>query len=422
MATAQLNNNSLIFTSDGSTSLFTATPTANKVTFSGSSAGTKCALSNIAEPSASTDASTKNYVDSQISTVSASITSQLNGLAWKAPCRAASTAAVTLATDFEAGDSLDGVTLVAGDRILIKDQASKSENGIYVVQSSGAPARSADADAAGELDSATVSVAEGSVNANRAYTQTAESVTPGSSSMTWVQFNATTFVAGDGMALSSNTFSVNTDNSTLEINSDTLRIKAGGVGSSALASSSVQTAAVADDAITQAKIAANAVDATALADSSVTTSKIGTLTSLAVSGNCSATAFIASSDRNLKENIRKINPSWALASICQVDACSYNFKGCDEPRSGVIAQQVAAIPGLEHLAKYNDKVQHMQVNYTDMTAHLIGAIQALSKRCAWLEAKVDKKPEADLSHIPDSMLDMMRDSEMKMHVEGYAPA
>jgi hypothetical protein len=59
----------------------------------------------------------------------------------KRPVRAASTANGTLATDFEAGDTLDGVTLAQGDRILLKDQTTGSENGIYEVEASGAPTR-----------------------------------------------------------------------------------------------------------------------------------------------------------------------------------------------------------------------------------------------------------------------------------------
>lgn len=65
-------------------------------------------------------------------------------LDWRESVKAATTVSGTLSNDFEAGDSIDGVTLVADDRILIKDQASGSENGIYIVQASGAPIRSAD--------------------------------------------------------------------------------------------------------------------------------------------------------------------------------------------------------------------------------------------------------------------------------------
>jgi hypothetical protein len=69
----------------------------------------------------------------------------------KSPVRAASTANGTLSTAFENGDSFDGLTLATGDRILLKDQSTASQNGIYIVAASGAPARATDADEAAEL-------------------------------------------------------------------------------------------------------------------------------------------------------------------------------------------------------------------------------------------------------------------------------
>lgn len=93
-------------------------------------------------------------------------------LAWKAPVRAATTAAGTLASSFEAGDVIDGVTLAAGDRILVKDQASGAENGIYVVAASGAPARASDANAGDEMLGATCFVSEGTANGNRQFSCT----------------------------------------------------------------------------------------------------------------------------------------------------------------------------------------------------------------------------------------------------------
>jgi hypothetical protein len=84
---------------------------------------------------------------------------------WKSPaCRVATTVAGTLATSYEAGDIVDGVTLVAGDRILIKNLSSQAFNGIYVVQASGTPTRATDADTIEKLENAVVSVSEGSVN------------------------------------------------------------------------------------------------------------------------------------------------------------------------------------------------------------------------------------------------------------------
>lgn len=80
--------------------------------------------------------------------------------------RAASTANVTLTTDVENGDTLDGVTLATGDRILLKNQTTASENGIYTVAASGAPSRTSDLDTGDGAAGATIPVNEGTANAD----------------------------------------------------------------------------------------------------------------------------------------------------------------------------------------------------------------------------------------------------------------
>ena len=101
--------------------------------------------------------------------------------------RAASTAALTLATGFENGDTIDGITLATGDRILIKDQASGADNGIYIVAASGAPARAADADATGKLVTGTqVYVSSGTINGKTTWTLTTTgTITLGSTAQVW---------------------------------------------------------------------------------------------------------------------------------------------------------------------------------------------------------------------------------------------
>lgn len=125
-------------------------------------------ITSLDTPSASTDAATKGYVDTQISTVTGLFTS-------KGTVRAATTAAGTLASDYEDGDTLDGVTLATGDRILIKNQSAQAENGIYVVAASGAPARATDMDAWAEVPGAWVTVQEGTTNADTTWLSTANS-------------------------------------------------------------------------------------------------------------------------------------------------------------------------------------------------------------------------------------------------------
>lgn len=115
----------------------------------------------------------------------------------KAPVRVATTTSGTLATSFENGDTVDGVTLATGDRILVKDQASASENGIRIVAASGAPARATDADSSAELPlGLTVAVKAGTTNGGKVYLMTANAdpVVVNTSTLTF------TAVSGSGIS------------------------------------------------------------------------------------------------------------------------------------------------------------------------------------------------------------------------------
>jgi len=125
-------------------------------------AASATSITGLGAPSGGSDAANKDYVDALA-----------NGLDWKASVRVATTAAGTLATDFENGDTIDGVVLATGDRILIKDQTAGSENGIYIVNATGAPTRSADADVSAEVTSGmSCLVSEGTANADKVFVLT----------------------------------------------------------------------------------------------------------------------------------------------------------------------------------------------------------------------------------------------------------
>ena len=140
----------------------------------------------------------KNYVDNMVA-----------GLTWKASVRCATTANGALATAFANGQVVDGVTLVTGDRILLKNQTTGSENGIYAVNASGVPTRTADADTGTELLSATVLVREGTANADTQWTCTNDAITLGTTLLVFAQISAAgTYVAGSGLTLTGNSFSI----------------------------------------------------------------------------------------------------------------------------------------------------------------------------------------------------------------------
>lgn len=154
---------------------------------------------NAADPSSATDLATKQYVDNFI-----------NGLAFKEEVRAATTTNGTLASAYANASSVDGVTLATGDRLLIKNQTTQTENGIYTVNASGAPTRAVDADSATDLNQATVRVRLGTTNVGTQWTQTTDAVTVGTSNIVFAASGGgTTYSAGSGLTLTSTTFSVN---------------------------------------------------------------------------------------------------------------------------------------------------------------------------------------------------------------------
>ena len=128
-----------------------ATQAANSVSISGGS------ITGLGTPSSSSDAATKVYVDNLVT-----------GLKTRIICRVATTANITTATDLQAGDTLDGVTLVEGDRILVKNQSTDTQNGVYLTAASGQnAARDPEFDTVAELAGQMVIVQEGSAGADK---------------------------------------------------------------------------------------------------------------------------------------------------------------------------------------------------------------------------------------------------------------
>jgi len=146
--------------------------------------------------------------------------------------RVASTGNVSLtsgSSDLEAGDTIDGVTLVAGDRVLLKNQTTASENGIYVaVASGGTPARSDDANASADVTSGMfVWVEEGTSNGDQGYVLTTNNViTLNTTDLTFTQFSgAGQITAGNGLTKSGNTINVVPDDVTLSVTADEIKLK-----------------------------------------------------------------------------------------------------------------------------------------------------------------------------------------------------
>lgn len=170
-------------------------------------------ITNLAEPSADSDAATKYYVDAARS-----------GLDVKNSVKAATTANITLSNT----QTIDGVALSVGDRVLVKDQTTASQNGIYVVASSSWT-RSTDADAPAELNPGTfVFVEQGTINDNTGFVVVSDSVvTIGTDAINWTLFSASgTLIAGNGLSKNGYTLEVNVAGSGgIELSSDALQLK-----------------------------------------------------------------------------------------------------------------------------------------------------------------------------------------------------
>jgi len=170
-------------------------------------------ITNVSEPVADSDAATKYYVDAARS-----------GLDVKQSVRAATTANITLSNT----QTIDGVALSVGDRVLVKDQNAASQNGIYVV-ASGSWTRATDFDAPSEVTSGVFTFVEsGDVNSDCGFVLTTDgAVTVGTTALVFTLFSASgTLIAGNGLSKNGYTLEVNVAPlGGIEISADNLQLK-----------------------------------------------------------------------------------------------------------------------------------------------------------------------------------------------------
>lgn len=123
------------------------------------------------------------------------LTAAVEGLAWKDSARVASTVAVTLSGP---GAMIDVITLTSGDRVLIKNQVSQPENGIYIFNGAATPmTRALDANTFDELESAVVTIDEGTVGAGTTWRQTQVNGVIGTNNVIWGAFGTSAPVASE---------------------------------------------------------------------------------------------------------------------------------------------------------------------------------------------------------------------------------
>lgn len=176
---------------------------------------------SLATPTTSTDAATKQYVDDRA-----------GGFDWHESVVAKSTANVNPAAF--AGSTIDGITLANGNRILLTDQTTTSENGIWVFNGAGsALTRPADADNAGDLSGgSSVYVEQGTANADSIWAITTDGpITPGTTNHVWTQTSGLGQIsAGNGLTKTGNTLNVVGTANRISVAADSVDIDAAYVG------------------------------------------------------------------------------------------------------------------------------------------------------------------------------------------------
>ena len=173
-------------------------------------------ITGIGTPSNNSDVAIKSYVDELVA-----------GLRTRIIAEVATTANVNLSNGLEAGDTIDGVTLVAGDRVLVKSQSDATENGLYLAVSSGAASRDPQYDTIAELSGGLIVVNQGSQNDNKIFLCTTDSDgSLGSTNITYTQVTPsnTGTVTSIGITQSGSEFSISgspvtsAGNITLDVN------------------------------------------------------------------------------------------------------------------------------------------------------------------------------------------------------------
>jgi len=212
-------------------------------------------LINLLDPVSPQDGATKAYVDSVAAGLAVKVPVQLAAAAVlpNTPVYAngASGVGATLTAGSNGALSVDGVATSTNNRVLVKNQATQLQNGIYTVTDTGSAGtpyvltRSTDFDQPTDIPGAFFFVENGTTLASTGWVcTTIAPITVGATAITFAQFSsAGAYLAGAGLTLTGNTFSVNVDNSTIEINSNNLRVKDLGITNAKIANGTIDLTA-----------------------------------------------------------------------------------------------------------------------------------------------------------------------------------
>jgi hypothetical protein len=428
MAASILNTSQLIFTSDGSTILCRQTATADTLTFVGDASST-VKLLGIAAPTSNIGATNKAYVDNLVNGVA-------NGIKWKDSVIVGSVANGAIATAFANGQTVNGVTLTTGDRILLKAQSDGIENGIYIVENSGAPTRSSDM-ATGSLSaSVAVFLSQGSVSSDTAWVCTNDDGgdVVGTDALIFTQFSSSSAVAGNDTQIQFNNSGFFGASANLIYNGtnlqvlDNIGVAVGtGVdftmihnGTDTLVTSATGDLTFDNTSVTGSTIMLLGTDTTAtdfqiqnnsaapimtVLGSGITqinnntqstastngclvlTGGLGVARDVFVAGDHNANTYTATSDIMLKTNIKSIESP--LSILNKIECYSYNWKTnpTGTTQYGVMAQQLESI-GLGSIVNTNGQ-GFKGVNYNSLIPFLIDSIKILNDKIDKMDKMVN---------------------------------
>ena len=265
--------------------------------------------------------------------------------------RCATTGNGTLASAYANTQIVDGVTLATGDRILIKDQSTASEDGIYIVQASGAPTRSSDTDDTNLLEThAYTHVIEGTVNANRTFY--ISNSNPVVTDQQWDGEYGVSATSGES-TLTAGTLSLDKHPTTMGTAANNEYLSTGAANR-------------------------NLTNMGSVTDDGASTSSFQTHTS--------------TSDRRLKKDIETIEPEAALAAVCKSRPTTFTYKANEKACAGFIAQELGEIcpelVGHVDAMSSGDGEEYLTLNYSGFTGYLAGAVQALAAETRELRSQI----------------------------------
>ena len=311
--------------------------------------GSTAIITNLSDPTSSLDAVNKQYVDNLI-----------NGISWKYPVIATETVSNITLTGTQ---TIGGVAVTAGQRVLLAAQSSAIQNGIYVV-SVGAWSRSMDM-AIGMIVRGSIVYTEQGSNLSKSYVENGTVSVVGTNSLSFVLFSNASAISPGGVS------------GQIQYNN------AGSFGAADMTFSGGNIDVTSGNFSTSSGIISSGsiIDSTSTTTGAITTTGgLGVALSVVVGGDVQATNFKASSDERLKKNITKIENG--LDTIKKIQSYEYYWKDDrmgTELQAGVIAQELEK--DFKYMVSENkDKTGYKSVDYLKLIPYLIEAVKELSAK------------------------------------------